>query len=45
MVNDHYRGEEPNVEAMRFFNMLEAGKNLCTKDVEMVIHFYHLQLD
>ena len=26
MVNDHYRGEEPNVEARRFFDMLEAGK-------------------
>ncbi|WZY88076.1 hypothetical protein YC2023_044811 [Brassica napus] len=26
MVNDHYRGEEPNVEARKFFDMLEAGK-------------------
>ncbi|CAG7863763.1 unnamed protein product [Brassica rapa] len=25
MVNDHYRGDEPNVEVRRFFDMLEAG--------------------
>ena len=26
MVNDNYREEEPNAEARRFFDMLEAGK-------------------
>jgi len=26
MVNDHYRGEEPNAESRRFFDMLDAGK-------------------
>ena len=25
-VNDHYRGEEPNAESRRFFEMLDAGK-------------------
>ncbi|XP_033148227.1 uncharacterized protein LOC103868691 isoform X1 [Brassica rapa] len=32
MVNDHYRGEEPNVEARRFFDMLEAGKQPLYKE-------------
>ncbi|XP_033146851.1 uncharacterized protein LOC117133895 [Brassica rapa] len=26
MVHDHYRGEEPNPESRRFFDMLDAGK-------------------